>query len=635
MSEPPTMDDLPVMAFDRGQIEGCARQLAFAANLIAEARKHLGTGPLSESEAAARDHDQLQRSATEPAVRLMHPSETLNWLGQGNAQAEQRTAATADRELRIRIGGLDNGRWAVDAQIYHRNEHGAVPSDTAVMSCATEQHARELGDELLAAGPEPAVLARLTEHAIHRAQRQATAAAAVHEPAHARLTRTRQEIRNAWRPDLAERVISSTAFPAFAERLHQLEEHGTAMPDVLARLSQGALSGTSVRDPARLACWMCDNLLTVVDGEVITPHQPQRRPSPRPTTDAAAEGASAGTRAGEVDQSWLRAIEEDTVWPALRAALPEPLCQRLRGSDGYDTLVNELAGKTTTGWSLDALLAHLPAELISRAADPARYLSAVVDQRARRNPPERTGADKVAMAVAVREAMPPDLAQRVLDCPAWPALANRMAHTEATARRGEPPLAQLLAQMPLDAIGDARKPAAYTAQLLTRHVAARRGERPPTSPSAPDRDSPLDATSAVDRVALEDSAPTQILGPDPGAAASHLHAAEQDAAMAGDAERDAGYERTESADHRFTRASEAAAEGLARIDDNLAAGYRADAAEQLGSAAAAALRAQVVLTPPSAVPATSATLVSRSSTARTAGPVRTPRNSTPDRTRTR
>lgn len=643
MTEPAPTDDLPVMRIDSARLESWTRLATEISLIVKEARKEMGRKAFSEAEQNALDHDRSELSAIEPSVRPLTPEETLQWRQRGHHDAEQRTTTdpSAEHGLRVRVGPMPNQRWAMDADIHRLDPDGRPIGDpvaSVIVSCATEQTAREVADELLSTGADPDAVTRIATHTTDRAARQAAAAPEVTESVPARTTRTREAIRAAWRPELAERVLASSGFDALATRLHQLEERGATMTDVLGRLSQRSLLAPTVRDPARLAAWMCDSLLTVIDGEVITtPTQtsttaqttaqtpasatprpsPSPRPSPRPRPRDAGDGSpaqAAAPPAGSVERDWQQAVAEDTVWPALRAALPEQLCHTLRSSPGYERLVTDLAAKTGAGWSPQELLARLPTEKISQADDPARYLTAVLANRAQHSPPPRTGVDKHAMATVVREAFPPELATQVLRCPAWPALANRMAHAEATIRPGDPSLTEMLRAMPADPIGAARKPAAYTAELLHRHVLARHGEpdQPRASAHSATAARPLDPSSAIDRIALDDAGPvtgqqtaTSLggagrVGAELGAAA-HRQAADDATRDADRDERGAGYERSDpdaAVGHGVGGRGHDAV-GLAALDDNLAAGARATAAEETDAAVAAVLRAETLLTPPS------------------------------------
>lgn len=641
-------DDLPVMAPDRAQVETWLRVLTLGSELLRGARIDMKLDAFSEAEQAAVDHDRVERSALDPGVIPMTDLEQQLWR-ETSGRAEEHRVTDPAGAVRVRVGPLRDGRWAMDATITPL-AGDPTPTSTVAVSCQTEQLAREIADEVLAIGPDPDVLDRLARHATQRGARHTDATSQVREPEHDRLTRTRAAIRQAWSPALAERVIAAQGFPTLAARLHELEERGDALPDVLGRISQAQLSGPTVRDPARLAGWLCQKL-TVVEGQVspdtTPPATPQTRHAPEPSPTEAAMTAA--------EQRWRHTAAEDIVWPALRDALPEQLHDTLRASSGYDHLVDDLCAKQATGWSLETLLTQLPTDKITEAGDPARYLSAIISNRAAQTTPARAGIDKVAMAAIVRDALPAEVATRVLDCPAWPALAKTMAQSTSHQPApgvaiGQPPLREILAGMPLDAIGRARKPAAYTAKLLTERLAARGSATgvPAEAPTARrDRTTPmntpfLDPASAINRITLEDTgrdvstAHAHLPEPrrtttDPGAGASHLNAFEQASGMAADAELAAGVEHANSDTPGLSPNPDA--DGSARVDDNLAAGFRAAAAEELGAANAAVLRAEAVFTPPT--PTAQSPSVSRGQQpAFTQARLRI-RENTPDRNRTR
>ena len=74
------------------------------------------------------------------------------------------------------------------------------------------------------------------------------------------------------------------------------------------------------------------------------------------------------------------------------------------------------------------------------------------------------------MADLVRTAMPDTVADKVVACRAWPALARRLG---AWTDEGLP-VADLLADLPAGRVFQARTPAAYTAHLMDLKVAAHR-----------------------------------------------------------------------------------------------------------------------------------------------------------------
>lgn len=641
------VDDLPRLALDRAQMRVWTEDLTQIVGLLASWREHRNR----VAEDAARRHDEDEKAARTPTVRPLTESETREWRGGAadGADTDTRFDVYRGRGLRVRVGPVESGRWVLDAQVDQVSTAESDPQtgpagpqtlERVEVSCATEREARKLADALAAAGPDPQTLRTLRERVAQRAARQAAAAGRVRETDPQLRDRVRDEVRRHWSPELAERVISSPAFGRFAAGLGALESHGATIEDVLRRQGlQDKLSRPLVRDPAAFGASMFASLLTTIDGEVVpdqdtarTTAQQRRRPSPTPRGggQAQAPGAPGGGSSPE-ERAWLRSITEETVWPALRTALGEPVARQVRAAGGYERLAQELAARHAVGWSLDALLTGLPAGRIITADDPAGYLRGIIgrrveqrgpDPRDTRRPSERPRVDQHAMARMVSEVFPEATARRLLDCPAWPALCAQMARAQSI---GEvPPVAELLAQLPDRAIGKARKPAAYAAELLRRELAVRRGTDPVAETAAedarlgrgPDAAARLDPARPLDRVGLDDLDPAAD-----AEAAAHQHAAGQYTARADDEDRDAAAERaadpgidpapetapgvTPGADVDSTApvngvdldAAAGVDPGHARVDDNLAAADRARAAEERGSAAAAALRAQVVHTP--------------------------------------
>lgn len=87
---------------------------------------------------------------------------------------------------------------------------------------------------------------------------QESAAPSVPETRAARLERARAAVREAWPAEVADAVVGTPAFSALAHSLHQLEERGYAMTDILGKISPEGLVGLGrygdpVRDSAALA----------------------------------------------------------------------------------------------------------------------------------------------------------------------------------------------------------------------------------------------------------------------------------------------------------------------------------------------------------------------------------------------
>jgi hypothetical protein len=170
---------------------------------------------------------------------------------------------------------------------------------------------------------------------------------------------------------------------------------------------------------------------------------------------------------------------------------------------------------------------------------------------------------------------------------------------------------QILAGLPTASVERARKPAAYAARLL-RERAVARGLGPvgtttssyqPPDLTLTDRNVVTDITQTVPATpdltgpTVSSPAATITVG-DAAGAPTHQHAADEATREAARDEHSADYNHNTAADPDNPALAQDA-EGVARVDDNLAAGYRATAAEERGAANAAALRAEAVFTPPS------------------------------------
>jgi hypothetical protein len=725
MSEAAT--EPPLLALDRNEVQRYAGALMAISELVRTRREQLGRLVWSKAEQAAREHDQLSLlAATEPKVRPLTVEERNDWTDTSPEPTyERRSDEHPTDALTVRVGPLTNGRWALFAEVGPQVDRDDPNLISVALSCENEQLARELTDELVEHGPDRAELQRLGQHAEQLAARHAAAVRAVGETEQQRIERIADAVRQAWQPELAETITRNPAFGALAHRLHQLEQRGYTLPDILQRIPQNELLGRTVRNPCALAEWYAEGLvdtLVVVEGEVVaTP------PDQAPAAEASRPRGQASSRAGETpDEQWhdpeeelaaqrwiteQRAKVEAEVLPVLRRALPDEVCTTLKDQpEAYAKLLDTIAQLTSTGWALDDLLADLPSQRIAQVDYPASYLRKVVSGRAIETGPPRTGVDLVAMQALVRDAIPAEVAAKVVNKAAWEALAKRVSQ----AKHDGLPVERMLAELPMDLISKARVPAAYASAELQRRINARQlGDRPVAhrqpAPDSPDKTRRrLDPNSAIDRVGiaaasgpgiaraaelvvssqwgatamlqrklgldldqasqLMDQLEVQgVVGPARGniardvlikppqlpelldslraEAAAHMHASEEATARADVAERAAGYEHGDHPEHA------PAAPGLAvepaspdghdaaRIDDNLAAGERATAAEERGAAAAAALRAEVTITPHSTEASATTPAPTPRSTSQSRNPttvVRTRRNTpNPDRSRRR
>jgi hypothetical protein len=583
-------------------------------------------------ELLTRNSDQIgpARRMTDAEARAFDPGdETIGRVLDGSV-------------LTVQVGPCGPDCWGV--RIYAAASDRA-DEDTVEhydLSLDTEDNARRcailLSHSAVASDVAGAINDRVT-------QREEAVRAAVLETEPRRLARVTAAIREHWRPEVAHAVLThprkpgldNPALPALVHRLYQLELRGYLIPDILGRLPQEKLLESDVRNPCALAEWlvehMVDTLATngqfvdeqgfdqdrpddglVVDGEVI---DHERTRSPRQPAEP------------DIEQLWRQTLLENVAWPALRDALPAELCTTLRKAPGYDKLVSGLAAKADTGWSLPALLAEAPTERIAGANDPARYLNAVVDNRARANGgPPRRGADQVALEKLVRDTFTPQVAERIIDTPSWPMLIASLHEAE----KAGIPAGRMLASLPEEVIATGRKPAAFAARMVSERTArllqrSRTGNNPEPAPAAsPDPNNGgstrHQVATIVDPIINGTPARQPPSGSDPAVGSAH----EDAEAIADEAERAAGYEHATPPEP----APEPAAHdhAAARADDNLAAAERATAAEEREAAAAAALRAQVVLTPPSADTTPTPAPRTTSTVQRTPTPTRT-RSRTP------
>jgi hypothetical protein len=251
--------------------------------------------------------------------------------------------------------------------------------------------------------------------------------------------------------------------------------------------------------------------------------------------------------------------------------------------------------------------------------------------------------DRHAMAAQVRSAWPERVAAAVVGCPAWPALADKLA---AVQHHGQD-LPALLGRLPTSGIPTARKPAALAAWLLdqaTGHPPRQHGwpREQRSSAAHPDREEliswidRLDPTSRIDRVGAlgvlgqyGTGVDARLLSHFPDLLDDAAHRAAQVAAetLAGDRERSAAAHQAISEDPTTARREDLDGQDLAHRDRHEAAAARALAAENQAAPHAAVARANVTLTPPTA---TTSQSIARTATppppsVQPSAPIRTPR----------
>jgi hypothetical protein len=239
------------------------------------------------------------------------------------------------------------------------------------------------------------------------------------------------------------------------------------------------------------------------------------------------------------------------------------------------------------------------------ADDPGRYFAGVLKGRAEHLRPSPTGVDQAAMAALVRRSLEQPVADKVVNCRAWPGLAK---HLEDWQQQGMP-VGVMLESLPVWNIAGHSRPAMYTRNLMyekvDEYLTHLRFSRDTAEELAPSRDSGVDpapartgSRSGEDRTradlddseieALVDNAIAQARQGDATAAETRAATHELDATR-----------HRAAPDHPDTELREDhLADTAARIDEHTAAAERATAAEHRGAPTAATERAAVTYTPP-------------------------------------
>jgi hypothetical protein len=608
-------DEVPVLGLGREATQAWITAALTVAGLLRERRIAAQRLAWSDGRDAARLHD-IQERVANPPVRAMSDAELDAWE---RVDRETRRVAGPTGSVVVSVGQVGD-RWGVVA------EGAAIdgePTDKTHVSCVDEDTAKWLADQLLAAGP--AGVEKLQRFAALAAERADVARAGVREPEEQRLARTAAAVREVWDDWLGEVVTESPAFGALAWRLHEMEELGYAIKDVLCRIDEARLRDSEVRNPAALAEWFVENMVEkeLKSHRVINLDTEEGLDGPAQHPDSTSldrEQPAAATVHDRGDAAGEAAARRAVVEPVLAEAMPAEVFEAVQRSRGYEATLALLHDLHERGAKAEPLLHKLPLEKIAAAHDPGGYLAAVLRRRAEQNQPQRTGINRTAMAELVHEGLPRKVADRVVDCRAWPTLAHRLADWNGQGL----PLVDMLTKLPAGPIYRAEKPAAYAASLLakaaatarqeqhpdrrrhstdqqqTRHGAAERTRRPAADDaggSSPDTGAvdaqlrwteDLDPTDAIDRVALE---ATQGMG-------STARIARVDQQLQGPAHGDQepreAARPTDKTRDRQEILVDAAHPGPA--GESAAAERRAALAEQRGALTAAAARAEVTLT---------------------------------------
>jgi len=516
--------EVPVLSLGREQTQMWAQAFLATARLWRERRDNLGRLGWSDSVDSARRAEALAQIA-DPPVRTMTLAEAVvfqsslrgdqNTGQEPHPEQQNRTKTVASGATRVTVAPMTgpghDAAWGVLAEGRRTSGEQVEP---VLVRCRSELVAKQLAGDVLRRGPGS--VERLTDFARLAGERAAAAVQEVIEPEPQRLARTAATVREAWSEygDLAGRVITATAAdrarghewnPAFGElawRLHQLEERGFAMADILDRVQVSRLLASDVRNPAAFAEWMVEEMtgyfpLVNLDGldtglvHVDLDDLDQVR---EPTFDDPGRWVSArrSPPPEAVDPGHAResaaTVAEETIGPLLHQALPLEVLTRVQQSRRYPQVREELFAAHTAGGALRQMLADLPASRIAEAHDPASYLAAVVRGRERRrSTPHRRLVDKVGMAALVGQGCPRAVADGVVASPSWPGLVKRLAGWQ----RDGLPVIDMLAALPHPHLARAKDPAAYVITLMNAKAAGHRRDTAGPSDDGPGGTAPV------------------------------------------------------------------------------------------------------------------------------------------------
>lgn len=483
--------EVPILGIGREQAQAWTQAVLAIGSALRQRRLEVGRLAWSEERDASRRADLLARLA-DPPVRTMTEEERRSWEFRRVGDPELGARPAKDMEVRratsesggwvdVTVGPLVaesvSGAWGLTVDAFDNTAGEGEQTVSATIRCADELTAKRLADDLLRRGTD--AVERLHGFATLAAQRAESAAGEFTEPEPLRLARTAAAVREAWagHEGLADQAINPTtaqrakgeqwnpAFGALAWRLHELEERGYAMVDVLRSIEVGRLAQSDVRNVAAFAEYMVEEMtpsMPIVDlGPVL----------------AAGSGSESGAAADPQPDRWpgqsarSAQTQEATILPLLTGALPEDLLGRIRESRYYPQLREDLYSRHERGRDVAELLARLPVEKISEAGDPAAYLRAIVARRSQdRHMPVKTGVDRSSMAELLERGFPRELAGRVVASPRWPGLARRLAEWNAE----QLPVQAMLETLSHDWIMAREDPAECTLQLMNSRAATER-----------------------------------------------------------------------------------------------------------------------------------------------------------------
>lgn len=565
------------------------------AELLRGIRQKFGKSAWSKANAAEREYEQLQQQA-DPPVRAMTVHEQATW-----AQRHQRP----DRDpagVYTHRANLPTGTFSVTVepclQRWGLHAHAATPDGRvfeALISCADQAIATQLAHDIAEKGV-PAV-GRLQDYATRQADLAAAARSELRETEDQRLARIAAAVHEAWPGPLAAAVTgapapgynltTNPAFEALTRRLRALEERGYAPVDVLRSIDPGRLLTRTVENPAALATSFVK--------------KQQERLSP-----VNLDGPGAATAAG-----WRAAVGLDDEDLEVSTAVDEILAGALssderRALQSDDDVRRRVQALYSEGLRVETLLHDLPAEKILAADNPGRYLAGAIERRAEHLRPSPTGVDQGAMAAIVRRSLEQPVADKVVNCRAWPGLAK---HLEGWQQDGMP-VETMLESLPVWDINHHRRPALYTTNLMyekvDEHLVHQRFSRyvfdeitPGPNPGPDPAQGRTGSPSGKDRTrGDQDDLDIDALVENSIAQARQQQADAAAEDRAATHELDTVGHRSALDDPDTDLREDHLGDAAARIDEHAAASERATAAEQRGTQTAAATRAEVTYTPP-------------------------------------
>lgn len=644
--------DVPLLGLGREQNQAWAQLMLVTANLLRQRRMELGQAAWSRQGAADRMAQQYANDL-DPRVRAMAAADEAAFRdasANGGEGFEHRTSDEAQFGwiVHTTAGPMPEnspsgarGAWGLWA-------HGSYNEKSLSVFVVVPDRETALGLQDEVTRGEQRTLKSLGKLGTYGFLRAEHARTEVREDTVQLRERLAHGLHTAWAddPDLVSGVLrygfqeTSSRNPSIdmlAHKLSRLEDRGYAIEDVLGRLDTDAIRAWyHQQDPelcdlagytTSLVSQLADRL-HVVEADPVDPMVSR-----------------------EVDQALDQGLLEAGVKP-----------DRVYRSRSFGQVQAQLADLRSDGHDLTPLLAGLPGEKINDAVDPAAYLRAVVEKRARSSRPtgatpesgraaaeaetgvHRRGTDLGPAERMMRRYLAPETANSVIGCRAWPGLAKQLL----VWKEQSAPVAKELANLPEDRIRRAVTPAGYLKTLLRRGVEFRENEartlrdvegrerdtehtarlRTLTDVDEPDTPAPvtqavhdgvppspfnvreLDPTNAVERAALEmsrgagtvedDAYIEQILmAPDPGEVWTKFNRAAEARGRAAAAEEQADAHARTPDDLDTRPREDLIGQAEASVEQR-----RADresmvaAAEESGVATGAALRAEIAHRPP-------------------------------------